>query len=209
LSFARQRLRDIPDCSATKGRAETIGRARLRPSRISQASGGSGGASPSRTTGSCFFTFSKSAGGRGSKSCRPTIEAREIELAHSDRSTTDVLRTTVKWAARATGAASLGLLGLFVVSHAGAGELRPNLSETVGLLCFPGGVMLGLALAFRFDKAGALTVIVSCVAFYVWHYASSGGMPGGPYFLLFASPAVLFLISGLLRNSHPHSESTR
>ena len=37
--------------------AETNGRARLRPSRISQAIGGSDGASPSRTTGSGFCTL--------------------------------------------------------------------------------------------------------------------------------------------------------
>lgn len=127
-------------------------------------------------------------------------------MAHSGRSAIDVLRTTVKWGAQVSGAASFVVLALFVVSHAGAGEFKPDAVEAVGLLCFPGGVMVGLALAFRFNKSGALMAIISCAAFYVWHFTRSGDFPHGIYFVLFTSPAVLFLISGLFRERQTPSE---
>lgn len=125
----------------------------------------------------------------------------EIDMPHSQHAMPNPLESAVKWTARLAGAVSSGLLGLFVVSHIGAGEMKPDAFEMVGLLCFPFGVMLGLALAFRFDTVGAITAITSCTAFYAWHFNRSGELPSGIFFLLFTSPAVFFLISAWLRRT--------
>lgn len=85
--------------------------------------------------------------------------------------------------------------------------MKPDVFEMVGMLCFPFGVMFGLALAFRFDTVGAITAIISCAAFYVWHFNRSGDLPSGIFFLLFTSPAILFLISGWLRRAETSSNS--
>lgn len=109
--------------------------------------------------------------------------------------------TVLKWVARSAGVASFGLLTLFIMSHIVAGGMKPEFSEGIGLICFPGGVMLGFAVAMWREKTGAAIAIVGCAAFYLWHFVHSGELPSGIYFLLFTSPAVLFLISGSLRDS--------
>lgn len=126
-------------------------------------------------------------------------------MTSSEGATSKTLRSAVKWTARLAGAVSFGFLALFVVSHVGAGEMKPDVFEMVGLLCFPFGVMFGLALSFRFDTVGAMTAIISCAAFYVWHFNRSGDFPSGIYFLLFTSPAILFLIGGWLNRTTPES----
>lgn len=122
-------------------------------------------------------------------------------MTHSHNSISNPLGSVVKWTARLAGVVSFGILALFVVSHVGAGEMKPDIYEAVGLACFPFGVMLGLALAFRFDMVGAVTAIISCAGFYVWHFTRSGDLPSGIFFLLFTSPAILYLISGWLRRA--------
>ena len=120
-------------------------------------------------------------------------------MSNSRNNASNSLTVMVRWTARITGAVSLGILTLFLFSHLVAGELRPDLSEAVGLLCFPVGVIAGLTLAFRFEVVGAVTAIVSLMVFHVWHFLRSGDWPGGIYFTLFTSPAVLFLCSGWLQ----------
>lgn len=128
-------------------------------------------------------------------------------MTHSHDSISKPPGSAVKWAARLAGTVSVGILSLIVVSHVGAGEMKPDVHEMIGLACFPFGVMLGLALAFRFDTVGAITAIISCAAFYVWHFNTSGDLPGGIFFLLFTSPAILFLISSWLRRAATSSNS--
>ena len=106
--------------------------------------------------------------------------------------------TLLKWAARLTAAASIALLLAFVAGHITDTAPRPTLSEGIGLLCFPVGVLVGLGMAFRFEKAGAVLALGSLAAFYVWHLVESGDLPRGPWFAIFASPALLFLLHGLL-----------
>lgn len=86
--------------------------------------------------------------------------------------------------------------------------MKPKFSEGIGLTFFPGGVMLGLAVALWREKTGAIIAIVGCAAFYLWHFIHAGALPSGIFFLLFTSPAVLFLISGWLRDSLVGREAT-
>jgi|GEM_PF-711055 len=109
-------------------------------------------------------------------------------------------RNIVRWAARLTGAASLAfqlcLVGAHLVpdSHGPA----PTTAEWVGLTFFPTGIIVGLSIAFFRARTGALIAIGSLATFHIWHVLRAGVLPGGPFFLLLTSPAVLFLISGQL-----------
>ncbi len=67
--------------------------------------------------------------------------------------------------------------------------------EKVGFLFFPCGVVAGLWLAWWRERWGALLTIGSLVAFY-FVLCLDGRCPRGPYFLLIAAPALLFLRLG-------------
>lgn len=129
-------------------------------------------------------------------------------MTNAENTKRNTSATVLKWVARSAGAASFGLLTLFVVSQIVAGKMKPEFSEGIGLICFPGGVMLGFAVAMWREKTGAAIAIVGCATFYLWHFMHSGDLPSGIYFLLFTSPAVLFLISGWLRGSPVDLEVT-
>ncbi len=107
------------------------------------------------------------------------------------------------WSARALGAISLAVLGLFVVAHLieeqPAGGAAPTEWEWLGLSFFPGGVIVGLLLAFAQPRGGSFLVLASLLGFYVWHYASSGHFATGHYFLMFASPSFVYLLAELCR----------
>ncbi|MHC4880708.1 MAG: DUF7670 domain-containing protein [Planctomycetota bacterium] len=109
-------------------------------------------------------------------------------------------RTVVRWVARLIGAASFSMLLLFIVAHifeqnTGRG---PTPSEWFGLMFFPGGVTLGLGIALFRPRLGAMLSLGSLAVFYSWHFIDAGFFPGGPWFFLFTSPAILYLISSWL-----------
>jgi len=81
------------------------------------------------------------------------------------------------------------------------GERGPTPAEWVGLAFFPGGVALGHVLAFRREGLGGMVSVGSLGAFYLWNLITRGGLPGGPFFVLFAFPGFLFL--------HLHSTASR
>lgn len=126
-------------------------------------------------------------------------------MSHSRNNASNTFTVIVRWTARISATVSVGILTLFLFSHLVAGELKPDSSEAVGLLCFPVGVIAGLTLAFRFEMVGAVTAIVSLMAFHVWHFLRSSDWPGGIYFMLFTSPAALFLCSGWLQRRENRS----
>lgn len=100
--------------------------------------------------------------------------------------------TIICWVARIWSVASLGFVGAFLI-----GEGPPPLD--VRHMFFPFGILLGLVLAWRFEKTGGFVAALSIVLFYAIHYAESGRLPGGPWFLLIAAPGLLFLGCGCLR----------
>ena len=93
--------------------------------------------------------------------------------------------------ARLWSIASIGILVLFI-----SGQGLPPL--TLKSLCFPFGVILGLALAWRFERAGGAIAIGAVLLFYLLEYAGGGGFPNGPWFFAFAAPGLLFLANGIL-----------
>ena len=100
--------------------------------------------------------------------------------------------TALCWLARIWFIASVGLLCAFLV-----GEGLPPL--TVKSLLFPFGVMLGLVLAWRFERIGGLIGTASMLLFYALEYLGHGRFPGGYAFMLVSAPSVIFLCCGYLR----------
>jgi hypothetical protein len=101
----------------------------------------------------------------------------------------------LKWVARGTGVVSTLLLLAF--AFGGAEHLHFKPAEAVAFLFFPVGVIVGFLVAWRWELAGGLASIGSLALFYVWHYAVSGTVAGGPYFLLFTAPGFLHVASAL------------
>ena len=74
-------------------------------------------------------------------------------------------------------------------------ERAITFAEAVGFAFFPVGILVGMALAWRYELVGGLVTVGSLAAFYIWHLAVSGDLATGPYFLIFAFPGILFLLA--------------
>ncbi len=107
----------------------------------------------------------------------------------------------LRWIGRVWSLASLAFLLTFIVGHGGR---TPSGQEWLGLIFFPGGVLLGLAVAWWKEAIGGGLAVASLAAFYLWHLSVSGDFPGGPYFGLVAAPGAFFLLSAsVLRLCRP------
>jgi hypothetical protein len=112
--------------------------------------------------------------------------------------------TILRWIARIWSIASVGLLCVFLF-----GEGLPPL--TFQAMMFPFGVMLGLILAWRFERIGGLLAIVCMLLFYVLEYLSHGRFPKGYAFILISAPSVIFLCLRILKNKtdERHNDRTK
>ncbi len=107
----------------------------------------------------------------------------------------------LRWAARLTSLCSLGMLGLFLQGFNPA-QVRPN--EWVGMAFFPFGLMLGMILGWKWPGIGGLVGLGSLAGFYlVFGLFFSARFPSGPYFALFAFPALLFALEAWLAKHTP------
>ncbi len=106
--------------------------------------------------------------------------------------------TALSWVARIWSLASIAFVLWFIFGEVLSGHgARPTPTECIGLVLWPGGVVLGLVVAW-FRKGLGGTITLAClIAFYAWHLLERGRFPGGPYFLLVAAPGTLYLLSSL------------
>jgi hypothetical protein len=102
----------------------------------------------------------------------------------------------LRWAARIGSVPTLWLLTLFLFGGLEPG--LPTLKEAVAMAFFPFGVMAGMVWGWRNELVGGLISVISLAVFYVVMVTLGGRFPGGPYFLIFASPGFAFLACGLL-----------
>lgn len=98
----------------------------------------------------------------------------------------------LRWIARIGSLVSAAILMAFIF---GGNERLPNLQEWMGLIFFPGGVLLGMALGWKNELIGGVVTVLSLLAFYATQMLHAGNLPSGPWFLIFASPGILFLIA--------------
>ena len=59
------------------------------------------------------------------------------------------------------------------------------------------GSVIGLGLAWKWERLGGILTLGGMAAFYIFDFAFSGSFPRGPVFLIVAFPGVLFLLSSL------------
>ena len=98
---------------------------------------------------------------------------------------------TVRWAGRVAGLMLIGFFGLFFFGEGPPNPLAMTFSENLGFAALL-ATLAGYVVAWRREFTGALLSIGSLAAFSVIDIARSGNLPG-PYFALFAIPAVLHL----------------
>jgi len=97
------------------------------------------------------------------------------------------------WIARLLSLAITVLLFLFMFGGAEHTNFTPQ--EFLAVLFFPIGLVAGFGLSWWRPRLGAFVSLGSLAVFYLYMFFSSGTFPGGPYFVLFAIPAFLFLIA--------------
>ena len=103
----------------------------------------------------------------------------------------------LRYVARIWSIASWLFVLAFVVG--GRESLRPAPSEILGLLFFPVGVLVGFAISWRREAAGACVSLVSLAGFFAWMTMRDGYLRSGAgWFIVLAGPAFLFLGSALL-----------
>jgi hypothetical protein len=110
----------------------------------------------------------------------------------------------LNWVARIWSLASIVFVLAFLLGDLLNGAKgQPTSAEWIGLALWPGGVAVGLVVAW-FRRGIGGTVAISClIAFYFWNLLERGTFPKGPYFFLVAAPGVLFVLSSLLSRPTP------
>jgi len=105
----------------------------------------------------------------------------------------------IRWIARISAAIAAGLILLLFVGEViadGIGPLsRLSPREALMMVAFF-AVWLGLILGWRWELLGGSLTVMGLIAFYLLDFLFSGTFPRGPYFLLLASPSILFLYAG-------------
>lgn len=102
----------------------------------------------------------------------------------------------LRWTARLLSLAGIGVL-LLVMIRQGFNPLHLDPRELLLSVFFPIGVLLGMALAWRWEALGGALTVLSLAAFYGVHWLGSGRFPSGMFFALFASPGLIFLLAAL------------
>jgi hypothetical protein len=102
------------------------------------------------------------------------------------------MQGVLRWSARVASIVSVAFLLLFAAGE-GFSQARPR--EWVGLSFFPLGVVVGLVMAWWREGLGAAVAAASLSAFYLVYGVLLSGRVGGPWFVIFTSPAALFFAS--------------
>jgi len=106
-----------------------------------------------------------------------------------------------RWLARLTSLVSVGMLALFLFGE----PFHPaqiTAREWTGLAFFPGGVAIGMIIAWWREGLGAAISLASLLGFYTIFGLLLGSRVSGPWFIVVVSPAFLFLIAWLLSRSN-------
>ena len=116
----------------------------------------------------------------------------------------------VRWIARISSALTAALILLIFIGEGLAEGFEPILHLTVretAMMAAFVAVWLGLLLGWKWELYGGLLTVCGVAAFYLLDYLFSGTFPRGPFFLIFASPGLLFLYCGLQTRKKPGDES--
>ena len=104
----------------------------------------------------------------------------------------------VRWMARVASLASLVIVVLFVIGER-ANPLQMGSADRLLFLCFPAAVIGGVLLAWFWEFGGAVFALAGLTAFYGSTFFLAGTLPRDWRAVAAAAPAVLFLLSAMLR----------
>ncbi len=106
----------------------------------------------------------------------------------------------VRWIARISAGFTAALILLIFIGEGLAEGFGPilhlSVREAAMMTAFV-AVWLGLVLGWKWELRGGLLTVCGTAAFYLLDYAFSGAFPRNPFFIIFASPSLLFLYCGL------------
>ncbi|HEU4715101.1 MAG TPA: hypothetical protein VFS76_26365 [Pyrinomonadaceae bacterium] len=107
--------------------------------------------------------------------------------------------TVLDYTARIGSVASITfLLVLFAAEGLHPSEISTN--EWAGLIFFPIGIVIGMAIAWWKEGLGSMITLGSLLGFYVvWGYLLRNHI-GGWWFIVLSAPGFLFLLHWLLRD---------
>jgi len=109
----------------------------------------------------------------------------------------DRLITALRWIARITASLSAGLILLIFIGEGMNDGIEPlfhlTVREQLMFVAFA-TVWVGLILGWKSELWGGLLILGGTIAFYLFNFAFSGIFPRGPYFLIYASPGIIFLL---------------
>ena len=112
----------------------------------------------------------------------------------------------VRWIARVSAGVTAALILLIFIGEGLAEGFEPILHlpvrENVVMVAFI-AVWLGLLLSWKWELYGGLLTVCGLAAFYLLEYLFSGTLPRGPFFLIFASPSLMFIYCGLQSRMKP------
>lgn len=99
--------------------------------------------------------------------------------------------------ARISSLLSVAILAMFFIGE-GFDIAAVSSSQWAGILFFPLGIVLGFSIAWKWEVVGGLVSIFSLAGFYVvYGVLIASKVPEGFAFMIFTSPALAFVISGL------------
>ena len=113
------------------------------------------------------------------------------------------LTLAVRWTARVWAIVTIGVVILLSV---GEGIHPTGLPELIGLVLYPGGICVGMVLAWWKEGLGGGVTVASLVAFYILYTVTKGSLPPGWAWLILAFPGLLFL--WCWRRSRPADSAT-
>jgi hypothetical protein len=100
------------------------------------------------------------------------------------------LTLAIRWTARVWALVTIVIVSLLSV---GEGVHPGGPTELVGLVLYPGGVCVGMILAWWKEGLGGGVSVASLAGFYILYTATQGSLPPGWAWLVLAVPGFLFL----------------
>lgn len=115
-------------------------------------------------------------------------------MTYSNSHRQKTLALTVLWAARILGALGILFLSYMILGHVFGDEPQNlnGISDIVALTFFPGGLLLGLIVALKFEKTGGAIAFVSMCVFFLLRPDTLANA----WILGLFAPALLFFIYG-------------
>jgi hypothetical protein len=124
----------------------------------------------------------------------------EEAFMFGNKSNLGVPLAVVELLARVGSIASITLL-LMIFMGEGLHPSKISTNEWIGLIFFPIGIVIGMAIAWWKEGVGAVVTLGSLLGFYlVWGFLLRNHI-GGWWFVVFAAPGFLFLLHWLLRGA--------